>query len=65
MSDIRRGKPVWRKSARCTDGTCVEVMDDGDGRVLMRSSLHPETVLRLTTAEWSAFLAGVTHGDFD
>jgi hypothetical protein len=40
-------------------------MHNRDGEVLLRSSQRPETMLRLTIAEWSAFLEGVTSGDFD
>lgn len=65
MTDVHRGEPVWRRSRRCADAACVEVRNDGDGRVLLRSTLSPETVLSLTADEWSAFRAGVTRGDFD
>ncbi|MFI6076555.1 DUF397 domain-containing protein [Actinoplanes sp. NPDC051343] len=65
MSDIGAERAQWRRSRRCASGECVEVMHGGDGRVLVRSSVRPETVLHLTAAEWSAFLAGVMQGDFE
>ena len=65
MSDREAGRSEWRRSKRCADGACVEVMQDLDGRVLIRDSQHPETVLDLTADQWSVFLTGVTQGDFD
>ena len=65
MNDMRQGERAWRRSTRCADAACVEVMDAGDGRVLVRSSLRPEAVLRLTIDEWSVFVGGVKDGDFD
>jgi hypothetical protein len=65
MNDIGAERSGWRRSRRCADGDCVEAMRADDGRVLVRSSLRRETVLHLTAAEWSAFLAGVARGDFD
>jgi Domain of unknown function (DUF397) len=54
----------WRRSARCESGSCAEVKRDGDG-VLIRSSLAPEAMIRLTDDEWQVFRAGVAAGDFD
>lgn len=65
MSNLRRGRSVWLRSGRCAASDCVEVMHDGDGRVLLRSSQRPEKVLRFSVDEWSAFLDGLTQGDFD
>jgi uncharacterized protein DUF397 len=65
MGDVRRAKPGWRRAAGCAESACVEVMHDGDGRVLLRSSLRPATVLNFTADEWSVFLSAVTRGDFD
>jgi len=65
MSDIGPERSGWQRSRRCADGACVEVKRGSDGRVLVRSNVRPETVLHLTTAEWSAFVAGVAQGDFD
>ncbi|WP_372347759.1 DUF397 domain-containing protein [Streptomyces sp. KL116D] len=31
----------------------------------MRSSLEPQTVLRYTEAEWTAFVLGARDGEFD
>jgi uncharacterized protein DUF397 len=59
------GESAWQRSEGCADGNCVEVKSGGDDLVLLRSSLEPATVLRLTTAEWSAFRIGMERGDFD
>ncbi|WP_127503921.1 DUF397 domain-containing protein [Actinoplanes solisilvae] len=65
MSDACRSEPGWRRSGQCADAACVEAMQDDAGRILLRSSVQPETVLRFTTDEWSVFLDAVTRGDFD
>ncbi|MEU6991427.1 DUF397 domain-containing protein [Streptomyces sp. NPDC046465] len=43
----------------------VEIADLPEGAVAMRSSLDPETVLRYTKAEWTAFVLGARDGEFD
>lgn len=60
---------VWRKSIRSGNGNaCVEVADnlvDELGVVLVRDSKdRTGPVLSFTRAEWTAFLAGVTDGEF-
>lgn len=60
---------VWRKSTRSGNGgNCVEVADnlvDELDVVLVRDSKdRTGPVLTFTRAEWSAFLAGVTDGEF-
>jgi hypothetical protein len=53
----------WYKSRKCADSACVEVAGAGDD-VLIRSSLQPEKIVRVTKAEWTAFVEGVQDGDF-
>ncbi|MEU6394990.1 DUF397 domain-containing protein [Streptomyces sp. NPDC046939] len=43
----------------------VEIAYLPEGAVAMRSSLDPETVLRYTEAEWTAFVLGARDGEFD
>ncbi|MCX3061759.1 DUF397 domain-containing protein [Streptomyces beihaiensis] len=43
----------------------VEIAYLPGGAVAMRSSLEPETVLRYTEAEWTAFVLGARDGEFD
>ncbi|MEU8488252.1 DUF397 domain-containing protein [Streptomyces sp. NPDC048641] len=43
----------------------VEIAYLPDGAVAMRSSVDPETVLRYTEAEWTAFVLGARDGEFD
>ncbi|MEU8528676.1 MULTISPECIES: DUF397 domain-containing protein [Streptomyces] len=43
----------------------VEIAYLPGGAVAMRSSLDPETVLRYTEAEWTAFVLGAKDGEFD
>ena len=43
----------------------VEIAYLPGGAVAMRSSLEPETVLRYTEAEWTAFVLGAKDGEFD
>jgi Domain of unknown function (DUF397) len=54
----------WRKSSRCTSGTCVEVAKVAD-QYLIRDSKQPGTApLSFTEDEWVAFVAGVNAGEF-
>jgi hypothetical protein len=54
----------WRKSSRCASNACVEVAKI-DGQYLVRDSKNPEmAALSFTEAEWTAFTAGVTAGEF-
>jgi hypothetical protein len=56
--------PQWRKSTKCTSGTCVEVARVGD-QYLIRDSKRPEaTPLSFTEDEWTAFVQGVDAGEF-
>jgi hypothetical protein len=50
---------------RCDTGSCVEAAAVGTGTVAIRSSEMPLDKLRITRAEWLAFVAGVKAGDFD
>ncbi|OKK06857.1 biotin transporter BioY [Streptomyces sp. CB03234] len=43
----------------------VEIAHLPGGAVAMRSSLDPDTVLRYTEAEWTAFVLGAKDGEFD
>ncbi|MEU4655672.1 DUF397 domain-containing protein [Streptomyces sp. NPDC023723] len=43
----------------------VEIAYLPEGAVAMRSSLDPDTVLRYTEAEWTAFVLGARDGEFD
>ncbi|MFD3478031.1 DUF397 domain-containing protein [Streptomyces sp. NPDC058695] len=43
----------------------VEIAYLPAGAVAMRSSMDPETVLRYTEAEWTAFVLGARDGEFD
>lgn len=55
----------WRRSS-FTNDQCVEVAEDGDEHVAVRNSrAHSEGLLRLTRAEFRAFLDGVKASEFD
>jgi hypothetical protein len=57
----------WRKSSFSGGGNCIEVADLPDGSRGVRDSKDNESgpVLRFTSAEWQAFVAGVKDGQFD
>ena len=57
---------MWRKSSRSLDtNACVETAQ-ADDTMLVRDSKDPDgAILRFTTAEWNAFVAGVRAGEFD
>ncbi|MEJ3653634.1 DUF397 domain-containing protein [Actinomycetes bacterium KLBMP 9759] len=57
----------WKKSSLSGNlGNCVEVAKLDSGEVAMRNSRHPSgAALVFTPAEWTAFVGGVTQGEFD
>ncbi|WP_204005611.1 DUF397 domain-containing protein [Virgisporangium aurantiacum] len=57
----------WRVSSRCASGTCVAASYVSSGVVLVRDTklAADGPILRFSTASWSAFTAGLRHGDFD
>jgi hypothetical protein len=66
VTDSQRTDPVWRKSlASGTAGDCVEVAFT-DESVLVRDSQDPQgPCLSFSYSEWTAFLTGARHGEFD
>lgn len=56
---------AFKKSSRSGDNGCVEVATNLSGVVAVRDSKDPVSpTLVFTTAEWSAFVAGVRCGEF-
>jgi uncharacterized protein DUF397 len=54
----------WRRSTRCTSGTCVEIATVGD-TYLVRDAKDPNgAVLSVDAAGWAAFLSAVKAGEF-
>jgi Domain of unknown function (DUF397) len=67
LAPYSAGGPVWRKSSYSGyNGDCVEVAVLRPGQVGVRDSKAHGSgpVLRLTSAEWAAFLAVVRAGTF-
>jgi len=61
LSDVR-----WTKSSRSGAGNnCVEVATLDHGHAVRDSHNPTGPLLRFTTAQWSAFTAGVRAGEFD
>ncbi|MFD8082087.1 DUF397 domain-containing protein [Kitasatospora sp. NPDC059722] len=55
----------WTRPAACANsGNCPEVAITADG-VLIRSSLVPDGIAQLTTAEWRDLVAAIRSGEFD
>lgn len=57
---------TWTR-ARCDTSACVEVRASlvFEDTVVLRSSVHPQSVVAVSREEWAAFVAGVKAGDFD
>ena len=66
MTDQNTQVLVWRKaSMSTTNGSCVELAPLDDGGVAVRDSKDPDGPrLRFTPAEWSAFVHGMSAGEF-
>ena len=58
---------TWIKSSLSfSNSNCIEIASLPGGGVGMRDSKDPSgPVLRFTSGEWSAFLAGAQVGEFD
>ncbi len=55
----------WQRSSYSgAAGNCVEIRIVGDD-VWVRDSKRPDAVLRLTRAQWSAFLEAIKNGELD
>lgn len=56
----------WRKSSRSgAAGHCVEVAFVGEATAVRDSKDRTGATLFFTPDEWSAFLEGAKHGEFD
>lgn len=67
MADIP-ADATWRTSSYTngSGGQCVEVAElDGGGRAVRDSKDPQGPALQFTSAEWTAFTAGVRDGEFD
>ncbi|MFD0365786.1 DUF397 domain-containing protein [Nocardia sp. GCM10030253] len=62
-----RSNMVWFKSSRSDgSGNCIEVAFLPNSLVGVRDSKNPSgPALTFTSAEWSAFMAAATRGEFD
>jgi hypothetical protein len=58
-------QPVWRRSRRCANGTCVEVAKVGDDYLIRDSKNTEGTPLRFSADEWSTFVDAIRGGEFD
>jgi hypothetical protein len=58
---------VWTKSSHSSaGGSCVEVRCSEDGRIQVRDSKNLDgPVLAFASAQWSAFIDGTKHDEFD
>jgi hypothetical protein len=66
LETMRSQPTAWRRSSYCASGECAEVTkSDNSDNVLVRSTLAPQCVLSLTTAEWRALRLGIQAGEFD
>jgi hypothetical protein len=54
----------WQTPRRCAASECVQVARHQQ-QILVRTSAAPQTIIRLSPAEWESFRTGVISGDFD
>lgn len=54
----------WHRSSLCATDSCVEVAITDD-QVAMRDTKDLGPILKFNRVEWSEFLAGALHGEFD
>jgi hypothetical protein len=63
VADVEESRRGWRKSSASQASDCAEVAI-ADGSVLIRDSKSQDgAVLRVTSAAWFSFLAGLRTGD--
>jgi hypothetical protein len=61
-------EPEWRKSSfsGAPQQNCLEIATAADGHIMIRNSTNPDgPVLLFSPAEWTAFLDGVSSGEFN
>ena len=56
---------LFRTSARCGSGGCVEVAPLPDGGAVVRGTKDRAVGLMFDGPEWADFVAGVKNGEFD
>jgi len=63
----RNSSPNWVKSSLShANGSCVEVADLSSDLIGIRHSKDAKgSILRVTRAEWDAFLGGIRKGEFN
>lgn len=63
VADVEESRLAWRKSSASQASDCAEVAI-ANGSVLIRDSKNQDgTVLRVSSAAWFCFLAGVRTGN--
>ncbi len=53
---------TWRRSTRCSSGSCVEVAATPDAVLVRDSKLAESPILHFDTAAWAAFLGAIKSG---
>lgn len=64
MSEINPNTLSWETPCQ-SSMNCAEVAERPDGRVALRSTNDPDTVLTLTRAEWKDLTNAIKAGRFD
>lgn len=65
MSEMIDDAPAFRISTFSGGGACVAVAKMPDGNIAVRHSRRAHLQIIFTQREWSAFIAGVKHDEFD
>ncbi|BEL05521.1 hypothetical protein Q0Z83_037120 [Actinoplanes sichuanensis] len=65
MQQVSSVNVDWRASSFCDHINCVEVAVIGGAIAVRNSKDRSGTVQMYSPEEWTAFLDGITNGDFD
>jgi hypothetical protein len=61
--DQRHMQLRWRRSSRCSSGSCVEAARTAESWLVRDSKEDSGPILSFSRSEWKAFISAVTAGE--